>query len=378
MQVILRNYVFFISRNLFLFAFLSYACSFFFYYFFFYREGTTRVAFLDWKMAQYMVNYFDYGFIKRGFVGTVLYWITSKSYLISFTVVKVTMVISTTSFFLAIIYFINKRLIHSADSFTNAVIRSFVSISPFTAFQFSFDVGRFDIICIFILLCAIDCILKRKFFFAISLCAVGILIHESFVIYALPLVTALDWTIRNNINKNHLINNILKLSIIPLVLIALTFILFRQGISYVNQEIYTLPGGGGIAWYRGVNEGSFGKDKVDTIILSTVILIIYSLLIVFYRANKGNFDALMFASLFPCCLFYFGFDYGRWSAIIFVVVLLTVYIKVVLERWTIQYNSLLYGGFLFLIPLGPVGIGMNSFFPLVKALILGPKYYFCC
>ena len=378
MQLILRNYVLYISRNLFLFAFFSYACSFYFYYFFFYREGTVHVAFLDWKIAQYMVNYFDYGFIKRGFVGTVLYWVTSKTYLISFTAVKVTMVILTTLFFVMLIYNVNKHLKHSIDNSTNAVIRALVAISPFTAFQFSFDVGRFDIICIFLLICAINCIIKRKVFFAISMCAIGILIHESFAIYALPLITALDWTIRNNINKRNFLNNLVKTSIIPLFLMILIFILFRQGFSHVSQEIYALPGGGGIAWYRGVNEGSFGKDKVDTVLLSIVILIIYSFLIIFYKSNKGSFDALMFASLFPCALFYLGFDYGRWSSIIFIVILLIIYIKVVLHGWTIQYKNLFYGGFVFLIPLGPIGIGMNSFFPLVKALILDPRYYFCC
>jgi hypothetical protein len=126
-------------------------------------------------------------------------------------------------------------------------------------------------------------------------------------------------------------------------------------------------------WNRGLLEPSFGANTAETTILLATLALIYLWLIAFYRVNNGKPDALLLTVLAPTALFFLGLDYARWTGLIFTVGLLIVYYKLTVAKWQFNHWTVRYGGLLFLLPLGPIGVErffpfMTQIFPLFKRL----------
>jgi hypothetical protein len=54
-------------------------------------------------------------------------------------------------------------------------------------------------------------------------------------------------------------------------------------------------------------------------------------------------------------LFVVGWDYARWSGLIFVVVLIVIAVKAITEGWVLGLRNMRFGAAFLLLPLGPIG-----------------------
>ena len=100
----------------------------------------------DWKLTQFHVNYFDYGFIRRGFIGTLFYPLFSQ--IIDNVVLQKIIIFwkETFLFFLyssAIIIFFIRKTANLKLKFRLFFVISFI-LSPCGLVEAAYDFGRYD------------------------------------------------------------------------------------------------------------------------------------------------------------------------------------------------------------------------------------------
>lgn len=353
MKLVLTKYVSFVSSNFWTVVALACVGSFAYHYSMYRDAG--RMVFLRWKATQFYVDYFTFGFVKRGFVGTMFaFW--DKADIEGLAVVVT--VIASLLVFLAVDRFCD----HKTD--TGRIARSMVAVSPFMAFQFFYDLGRYDIINAVIFIAAVVAVLRSSIAWAAGLCSVGILVHEAFFVYLFPVVLALAVTLvwrADALTRRRLMVRIVLLAGASAVC-ALLVLLYGNDPRVAAYS----QGPGAIVWRRGLLDMSFSKhgSTTDFVILMITLLIMYAWFIRFYRTNAGRFDLLFAAGFAPLALFALGTDYARWCALTFFTLLSIVLIKSRIDGWRMQPADLSYGMFIFLIPLGPAGV--DFFFPLLR------------
>ena len=349
----LTKYVNFVSSHFLAVSVLSCAVSSAYHYLTCRDAGHS--VFLGWKASQFYVDYFTFGFVKRGLVGTVFaFWDKTD---IATLAVLITAV-SSLLVFVAVDRFCDR----TTD--TGRIVRALVAVSPFTAFQFIYDMGRYDVINAVIFIAAVVAVLRFWVVPAAVMCCVGTLVHEAFFVYAFPVVLALAGTLfwRADAAGRHR-------RIVPLVLLAalpaaVALLVLLHGND--PEVVAYAPGPGTMVWRRGLLDLSFARhgSGTDFVMCVIMLLIMYAWLIRFYRTNGGRCDWLFAAGFAPLALFVLGTDYARWSALVFFVLLTIVVIKSRIDGWSMRPTDLRYGMFVFLVPLGPVGV--DYLFPVLR------------
>ena len=150
------------NRNIILKDYIIFGLSFFLIFFIgnfsFYEFQTYIFNVKTWIRDSYLLNYFDYGFIKRGLIGTILgvrvsdVSIVRPDFLISdgltiyinfFSVILISIII-------VLYIFLMKKIFQSGRK-----LLVLLAISPFAFLNFGYDAGRYDQIGIiyFLLVC---------------------------------------------------------------------------------------------------------------------------------------------------------------------------------------------------------------------------------
>jgi hypothetical protein len=313
------------------------------------------LVFLDWKKTQFYVDYFHFGFVKRGLVATVFaFW--DKADLATLAVAIT--VTASLLVFLAVDRFCDR------DTDTGRIARALVAVSPFTAFQFIYDMGRYDIINAVIFIAAVVAVLRFWMLLAAVLCCVGTLVHEAFFVYAFPVVLALAVTLLWRADAAGRRRLLIPTLLLAAASAACGLLVFLFG-NDPDVAAYA-QGPGAMVWRRGLLDISFSKrgSMSDLVMLVIMLLIMYAWFIRFYRTNAGRFDFLFAAGFAPLALFVLGTDYARWSALVFFALLSVVLIKSRIDGWRMRPADLRYGMFVFLVPLGPVGV--DYLFPVLR------------
>lgn len=352
---LLDRYTKWLTAHFFKVALTAYLLPYAYYLWVFVDRGDA--TFLDWKITQYAVNYFEHGFIKRGFVGTLFSALPPD--FVGMWVVAVNTVL------FAVFLLLSHRLITTlVPENSRNVLLALVAISPFCAFQFAFDVGRFDIYNLLLMVAALGLLLRGRIYPVLLLVSIATLIHEGFVVYGVPLIVGLAIYLAQHRQGKALPSAIAdrKALLLSAVVAVLSVVIYLFGNNV--QLADSVVGYGGVVWKRGLFEISFGGRLLDKLILGAMVLTLYGLLTRFYQVNRGRFDVLYVMSFAPLALFVMGVDYARWCALIFMNILVVILLKIVLEKWHFSDPWLVRGSAPFLIPLGPSGI--TSFFPIAK------------
>lgn len=312
----------------------------------------------DWKLAQYNVNYFDHGFVRRGLVGTLLFPFMSNNTSQPeiqkiFIFWKETILFLTySSIFCYFIYIKTAKV----SSFIRYSLISCLILSPLGLIEAAYDFGRYDHINFILLSLSLFFLQKNKLNIVSLLLALSVLVHENSIFYIHPLVAGISVSsLRNEYFK---VIKILFPSFIVAILIyffgdkpillpdSLSFGAVLDGASIwgIGTELY-LP--------RAWNE----TNPRNILIFSSYTLMALSLLYQFYRRNRLNIDLKFLSCLTPLVLFVIASDYGRWVHFIFINVLIVICYKIEqLRNFSFNKNFFVLI-FLLSVPLGAIGIG---------------------
>lgn len=332
-------------------ACISYAIPYLYYFLLTIRDGD--IYFLDWKKTQYFINYFEYGFIKRGLIGNIFVFVPAAQ-------IKYWIVAFHTILYLGLLFLFARITDHK--KYDRSVwesldwLRAFFIFSPFLALQAGYDAGRYDLLNLLFLVFSMLCIQRGRYYPTFLLTALGLLNHEAYLFYGVPIVTALIAQ-KLEITKTSVAELFgQKLTFILHVIVALLTTLLIYAFGNKRQQLDSALGLGQQAWSRDLWEPSLGASIEQTILLGLVLTSIYLWLVALYAANKKKPDFLMLSAIAPLALFFLGVDYARWCGLIFFVTFVITIQKVTIEQWRLSHWTLTTLGLLFLLPLGPIGI----------------------
>lgn len=328
-----------------------------------------------WCLTHWLFTY-KYGFIKRGLIGTLVSTFNPSP---SFNSLVVCSVIVNAILLFALLVYTAPMLRDNSNAWFLFLLLFFGS----SAVQnFSYDIGRFDQFGLLILLVALV-ILKNKPAFQcliIPLCALGILIHESFFLAFFPFILAATL---------HKKQNHLALTLTFFVLIVFSLAMVFGGAS-IDESSYTTalasktdfaPVDLSIAtlyWRLKDNVaysiGSlFNKETLiyhvwlllwQLPVLMGLCAVIRSVYMTARQLKETYSFALLFAcSLSPLALYPVGKDFYRWIALAMTnLFLLTIFLSTKdeyyckIEKAATQYNLLIVIALFTSIIVGPMGI----------------------
>ncbi len=326
-------------------------------------ELTNPKIFFHWyNQDQYLLNYRDFGFIKRGLIGTIFNLNEENYKIISKLIVLFILFIIYTTFILLFFTVQNRNL---------QKYLILLSLSPFFFQQFGFDFGRFDIFGVAFFLLFIYFVKRNKYILAFELiCPFLILIHEIHFFSVILFVVYIQ--ILHGRNKL----NIIYVCITSIII--LIFLYFVGGIDDLVFKQYENK-----YWFikayfdKGHLESSMRLWTTDvfkfnsTIFFRHIISIIAYLSISFFLIKK-NIDKniiLLIVFYFPC--FIIGIDHARFLSLF--ILNLSIITLVFYDKYKYfnlpKFNNL----FFLIIFLGPWGV--NICLPILtiikKALLYG-------
>ena len=308
-------------------------------------------TFIDGMSEWINVNYFEFGFIRRAFIGTFLSFLNNSA-LRELLYVLITLLIIFTT-----LYIIFRRFFEFDRVFYNFIIVLF-TLSPLGAIQIGYTFGRFEHINFLIIILAINMIEKNKYLFASLALLCGILIHEAFFIYGLPLVFTYALEKFNNFD-------IKKLSILFIPAILITIFLAFFGNSEKALLMSAVGAKRGFFITRSLVES-------DIAIFFYVYLIIVNHIYILRRLEL-QFNLLDLTPYCSLSLFFFGIDFARWIGILFFIVILSIYTRLKNVKPYKDYKFNFNASYIFLaFPLlGPIGVIyaypiITNFFQLIN------------
>jgi hypothetical protein len=317
---------------------------------------------INYFSTSFTVNYFEYGFIRRGFVGSALYLIPSERY-------QLIALISSILVFFVIVFLFNKLIKNVEDIKTADFLKVAFAISPFTSFQFGYEIGRLDLYNILLMIYILYLVRQHRWLPVLILSLCGLLIHELFAVFGLPLIfSSILFEQSKNFRSNRLLNY-KYLATFLICSLVLTFLIFKYG----NSELIvtSAPGSGQEGWSRDV-KGFWVYDLhsvgwFNFAVTFIVIAGIYICLLKFYWSNNSKLDLFFIAALTPLLLFFVANDYARFAALIGIVAMAIVFIKAIISKWKLTFRYLPYAGLIYVLPLGP--IGYMETFPMLRRFI---------
>jgi len=331
--------------------------------------------FLSWKMAQYYVNYFDFGFVKRGLIGTLLYpmmRVTSDDRLLASAVV---VLLDLFIVFAGLIFvkrtferepLVGKRI--------GDIIKCLLVFSPIGVMELSYDVGRFDHVTIILAVAALILIVRGSYFYAGLLLAIGILVHEAVFVFAFPVLLTILIAVHNDKTPLRASTAALRFATLPIVCAAAVLV-FGNSNTDLSSVLPSWAQGGTEVWQRGLLEPRTDLTRLQYALLAFYALAPFVFLMHFYRSNALPLDRLFLAPWCAFLLFALGIDYSRWCHLLFVSNCLVVMSHLTQGRSELKTDSrainILF--FTYVLPLGP--LGTDDLLPYVEfALRIAPRF----
>lgn len=251
----------------------------------------------SWILSHWEVNYLDFGFLRRGLLGTLVRplpdaWIPLAAALLHLGAVALLAVLLDR-------WIERTRLAPAVES----RVRLALLLSPLAFVNLGWDWGRFDPIVFAALLLAIDLARDRRWLApSVGLVLAAMLTHEAVVVWGAPLFLA--------IVLRRYGAQVAAGAALPIALLAA--VLWRFGGSALAAERY---GMGAMVWERGIVQL---HDRVDAATWAVVTLVLLSLLvgtIAVHHAAGLRLTALSVAPLTCLALFPMGIDWARWLSL---------------------------------------------------------------
>ena len=321
--------------------------------------GSPKGSVSDWVASYYYVDY-SVGFVRRGLVGTLTP---------GFLDVK------TFAFYSTLLASLGVALLFTFMT-EDRRLWLFFLLSPATALHLGFDAGRYDHFNLLLLATSLFLIRRSRLLWVIPLLsALGILVHEGYVLYALPvilsalyrrhrgytLLTALLTALTvgavvlfGRLDPSH-VGRFVSRGATPDAVEVLSLGLWDtvgNNLRYVLTEILRRP------W-----------DFIVPILLLGCHFYLYA-----RNLLRGGYPPdVVLAPVPGFLLFLFGYDYPRWASILIVVLFLhTAYLNPRLNPSPRERRLALC--LMATTLLGPLGAGHYAF-PIAEALLRGTPPY---
>tara|TARA_B110000908_G_C10209505_1_gene429450 strand:+ start:351 stop:1457 length:1107 start_codon:yes stop_codon:yes gene_type:complete len=356
-----------LDRHFYLLSLFSWLFGALLYFAVFVRDGGFGA--LDWKITQYFVSYWDYGFIKRGVVGTIVHPLFSNFDSHS-TIPRLFIIIIDFAVFVAFVVISNKRLRLIEDNSSRLLLRALLVFSPLGFCQWSFDVGRYDHIALVLTLSSCFLLEARRFFAAGMVMIAAVICHEAAALYGCAIMFILILTLHNNRYETELLNSLFK-SLAPPIF-AFCAIIFWGNIEETYQLTYLerTHGGGWSVWGRGALQPALHLPIAQYGLNAFYFLLVAILFYPTLKASASKWAIIM--SILPILLLFLaGIDYPRWihlffmSCFILILFLPAARTKVMFSLSNSRLQ--LVSSSLLLIPFGPIGI--TAALPYVSSML---------
>jgi uncharacterized protein (TIRG00374 family) len=315
--------------------------------------------FQTWVVTQYYMNYLEFGFVKRGLVGTVLYPVFHRIGA-NVDVAKLVILVLDGLLFIALVLALDRltKVVLPEEGTLAKLVRTAIVISPLGVMQYSYDTGRFDHINFALIAIAMWLLLNRRNLSAGVVLSIGILVHEAVFVFAYPLLLAMALALgKGSGSLRERWPAVVAFAILPLVAAGAVAMFGNAEIDPALILPATVVEGADV-WQRGILKPAAELSWSQFAFLMFYVVAPYAFLWHFYRVNGLRIDLVFLTALAPIALFLLGIDYPRWCQIVFVSVLVALFFhssqghsRLDLPRsWVARASLAAY-----LFPLGPIG-----------------------
>ncbi|AXN31881.1 hypothetical protein [Vibrio coralliilyticus] len=315
---------------------------------------------MSWTATHYAINYIDFGFVKRGLIGS-FYKIINGSFsqesLFLFQFSFIILLVFVTHF-LFLKFNLNNRFVYIV----------FI-LSPATFMQFGSDFGRFDPILVSIFMLSI--IYRSNSFVFIIFSILGILTHEIYIFALLPAAFILYLLERNSlVSFKDIVIGVIK-SRDFYILIASIILIISMGYYELGYEkildtfsqsklppsyIEFYKGWSNVhIWTSSISDNlSFASQRLSLTVDTVYMIFIYLIMLVYLHVIGVDFKKpkyyIILVSSFP--MFFLGTDWARWLAFIYVSIFLIFITTEGCKAKNISNKSILIFSLY-----GPLGVG---------------------
>ncbi len=313
------------QKNFFFFFFMAILVFFFFY------KLSPFDSMNSYTLTYYAINY-DNGLISRGLIGEIflLLGLTTKTEVVIANI----FIIFSLMFFIS--YVLNMLVKKYNNYFILIALLFIINTGSFTFMYSYLELGRLDIYIYILGILSLLCINKKKLFLIPIFSIIGMLIHESYLIWLSPMICmVLLYEYSNTKEKNYLKTFIINIIVLLSMFIVVRFIIFTPNFNSSNEFINYLNIKSSLDidpavindYYYSTSQGNRELIKTYTAeqnILDYIIAIVGYILIIIiglktcfiklYKKSKNKliFILMMLSTVSPSILFFILCDYGRW------------------------------------------------------------------
>lgn len=307
---------------------------------------------LEWNLTHYHVSYLEFGFLRRGLVGSLvapLFALLPDGGLGEYGVM-----LGLDAAIAAGLAWLVARLFlpTGPDAPGQRLFAAAFLIAPVGMMQMGYDLARLDHVNFVLMSGALAAVLGGRAMLAAGLVTLAMLVHEAVLFYGVPVIVAL--ALRRSLAEALIIA-------LPALGAALALALWGGTSADLGTALPPQADLAASVWTRNLLEPARGFPPQHYLVAAYLALVPLLLLWRHYALNRLAPDLLMLAPATTLALFVLGVDYGRWSHCLFVSVLMVIAaaprldrqpgadlaplpVKVALAPW--------------LLPLGPVGIAL--------------------
>jgi len=319
---------------------------------------------LVWNMTHYHVSYVDFGFMRRGLMGTVMAPVLAPFADGSNAEYAIMLGVDATLVLILILCAAKLFLRPGTNSAPGqSWILAALILSPVGFVQLGYDAARLDHVNFVLAAMAMAAVARGWLLPAGVLLLATVLIHEAALFYAVPVVAAQAW-MRSSRSLD------LILTALPALAAAGTLLLWGGVEVDLSAALPPDVALAASVWSRDLLEPARGFAPLHYLIAAYFVAVPLILLHSHYRLNRTTYDLLFFAPFATLALFALGVDYGRWSQLLFFSVLMVIAAAPSLGRARgLDLEPLPARAVIlpWLLPLGPIGIAL--LYPFIPWII---------
>lgn len=307
---------------------------------------------LAWNMTHYHISYQEFGFLRRGLVGSLMAPVLAP--LADGGVAEYGVMLGL-DFLLCLLLAVLAARLFLPDRDAAPGQRFFagaILIAPVGMMQMGYDAARLDHVNFVLTALAVAAVLRGRAWVAALLMGTALLVHEAVLFYGVPVVVAL--ALRRSVAEAAVIA-------LPAGMTALALVAWggtETDLASVLPPELSLAAS---VWTRGMLEPARGFPAQHYLIAGYMALLPMLLLYRHYRLNRAPLDPLLLAPAATLVLFGLGVDYGRWAHCLFFAVLLVLASAPALGRRRgadLAPLPVKLAILPWLVPLGPIGIAV--------------------
>ena len=235
-----------------------------------------------------------------------------------------------------------------SDPKNATLVKLCVILSPFVCVQYSYDVGRTDLVLFNLLIICAVAICRGRVFAACVISVIGVLVHEMYFVAMFPVSVALLFDkigrVGSLIGKKEVLR-IATLSLYVMVPAVVTFVCVKFGRS---PALARFDGPSSViirsVMERGLFKPAFGSGGYKSAVLLVYIVSTYGYMIMTYTKNGAKLNVTFLPAIMPLLLFVFGTDSARWLSVIYSIVLFILAYYAAEKGWKLLAGSRPYCG----------------------------------